>query len=254
MVKSTANLPMEAHTVLGFEDVFPGGYVDQTHSHEHSQLAFSLSGVMSVIAGNASFVLPPDRAIWIPGNTPHQVSCRGEMRFQVVYVHPGAGELPVKCRVFEVSPLLRGLIHEVTRFGHGYDEHGREGRIVQMLLDEIVRMPDLNVRAVMPDDPRLARVCQAIVESPSDQRDLDEWASYAGMGRRTFTRLFRQQTGMGLGTWRQQVRLMEAVSRLSTGEAITSVAYEVGYDSPSAFAAMFHRSFGVPPREYRKPS
>ena len=70
------------------------------------------------------------------------------------------------------------------------------------------------------------------------------------MGRRTFTRAFKQETGMGLAVWRQQVRLMEALSRLASGESVTQVAFEVGYDSPSGFSAMFRRAFGVPPSQY----
>ena len=70
------------------------------------------------------------------------------------------------------------------------------------------------------------------------------------MGRRTFTRTFRKETGMSFATWRQTVRLMEALSRLATGDPVTTVALDVGYSSPSAFTAMFRRAFGVPPTHY----
>ena len=39
---------------------------------------------------------------------------------------------------------------------------------------------------------------------------------------------------------------------LAAGASITQVTYEVGYDSPSGFAAMFRRAFGVPPSQYLK--
>lgn len=110
---------------------------------------------------------------------------------------------------------------------------------------------DAPYSARMPTDYRLLRVCRQILDDPSDQRDLDEYAALAGMSRRTFTRLFRQETGMGLAVWRQQVRLMEAVSLLAMGQPVTTVAFDVGYESPSAFTAMFHRSFGAPPSQYR---
>lgn len=247
----TAAKELNALRINAFEDVFPAGYVDTMHTHDHAQLGFSLSGVMMIKTNDASYVLPPNRALWIPANTPHETMGRSEMRFHVVYVDGSINRGPKTCRVFEVSPLVRGLIHEATQFEPTCSENGREARIVELLLDELERMPDLNVQAKMPEDARLRRVCDSIIAAPSDSRDIDEWAKVAGMGRRTFTRHFRQQTGMGFGTWRQQVRLMEAVSRLSTGESITNVAFDVGYESPSAFAAMFQRAFGVPPREYR---
>ena len=128
---------------------------------------------------------------------------------------------------------------------------GREGRIIRLLIDEIEAMPNAPYHAPMPKDRRLLRVCREILADPSDQRDLDDWAHVAGMGRRTFTRLFREETGMGLAVWRQQIRLMEALSLLASGRPITTVAFDVGYESPSAFTAMFHRAFGVPPSQYR---
>ena len=39
------------------------------------------------------------------------------------------------------------------------------------------------------------------------------------MGRRTFTRAFRGETGMSFAAWRQQVRLIEALSLLATGSS-----------------------------------
>ena len=35
---------------------------------------------------------------------------------------------------------------------------------------------------------------------------------------------------------------------------MTGVAYDLGYDSPSAFIAMFRRSLGTPPGHYLKPA
>ena len=42
-------------------------------------------------------------------------------------------------------------------------------------------------------------------------------AADAGMSRRTFTRLFRAQTGASFAAWRQQVCLQAAIARLTQG-------------------------------------
>jgi transcriptional regulator GlxA family with amidase domain len=70
------------------------------------------------------------------------------------------------------------------------------------------------------------------------------------MSRRSFTRAFKRETGMGVALRRQQVRLLEALSLLSTGSSVTSVAMDVGYDSASAFCAMFEPALGVSPSRY----
>jgi len=70
------------------------------------------------------------------------------------------------------------------------------------------------------------------------------------MSRRSFTRLFRQETGTSFGDWRRQMRLVEALSLMESGQSITATAYDVGYSSPSAFSAAFHRTFGISPSQY----
>ncbi|MBB4632669.1 AraC-like DNA-binding protein [Sphingosinicella soli] len=249
-MKHSSDYPLEIRPVMGFEDDYPAGFVDPLHSHERAQLSYANSGVMLFVTERSSFVLPPRRAIWVPAGMQHKAICRGPVNIHTLFIDPEIESLPHECRVFEVSPLVRALIQEVFGFEPAYDEEGREGRIVRLLLEEIERMPNIPVMARMPEDRRLLRVCQMILDNPADPRDIDDWAGIASMGRRTFTRLFKQQTGMGLATWRQQVRLMEALSLLASGTSITNVAYDVGYESPSAFTAMFHRSFGRPPSHY----
>lgn len=236
--------------VIALQDEYPAGFVDPMHSHEHVQILYASAGVMSVRTPERSFVIPPQRAVWLPAGMKHEVACRGPVALRTLYLPSAPGEEARLCRVFEVSNLLKALILEAVDFPPLYDIAGREGRIIGLLLDEIERMPNAPYQVAMPADPRLLRVCNAILADPADPRDIDDWADVAAMGRRTFTRSFKQETGMGLAVWRQQVRLMEALSMLAAGASITQVTYEVGYDSPSGFAAMFRRAFGVPPSQY----
>jgi AraC-like DNA-binding protein len=249
-LKRSADLPLTIRPVVGLSDVYAAGYVDVFHTHERCQLSYNLSGVMAVVTDATSYVLPPNRAIWIPAGTPHQIACLEEVNFNLLYIDPAISRPAIGCLVFDVPPLLRALIEEVLTFEHAYDEAGREGRIVGLMLDEIGRLPPLAVSAPMPRDPRLRRVCDAIVADPADPRDLDAFARLAGMGRRTFTRGFRRETGLAFAMWRQQVRLQTALSLLQEGKPITTIAYQVGYENPSAFTAMFHRVLGAAPTRY----
>ena len=250
-MKRSADYPLTIRPVVTLSDEYPAGYIDPFHSHDRAQLSFSISGVLCITTDDASYILPPNRAIWIPPGVRHQTSCKENVRFHVVYIDPTLDNLPEKCRVFEVSDLICALIGEIVTFNFAYDEAGREGRIVRLLLDEIPRMPTMNIHIPMPRDNRILRVCNKLIENPSDQSDIDYWASIANMGRRTFTRIFKNETGMGMATWRLQVRLMHAVSLLHAGHSITSVAFGTGYESVSAFTSVFHRSFGFPPSHYR---
>lgn len=235
--------------VVALADEYPAHFVDPRHRHERAQLLYAASGVMSVVTDGASFVIPPQRAIWMPAGVFHEVTCRSPVSVRTLYVD-AAGDLPRECRVIEVSELLRALILTAMTLPREYDAAGRDGRIVQLILDSIATPTSPMLCAPMPHDARLLKVCQALIEDPTRADSLDDWAAKACMSRRTFTRAFREETGMSLAEWRQHVRLLEALARLACGQPVTTIAYDVGYESPSAFTAAFQRAFGVPPSRY----
>ncbi|MGH8240160.1 MAG: AraC family transcriptional regulator, partial [Steroidobacteraceae bacterium] len=230
---------------------YPPGFIDVRHSHRRAQLLYACAGVMSVMTENDAFVVPPLRAVWLPGGTQHEVHYRGPVSLRTLYVEPRAcPNLPAKCRVIEISDFLRALILEATNLPVEYDLNGRGGRIMTLLLDEITAMPVAPLHAPMPADERLARICRAIFKAPAQNDSLEDWARVSGMSRCTLARLFRRETGMSFAAWRQHVRLLEALSRLAIGHSVTTVALDIGYNSPSAFTAMFHRTFGTTPSQY----
>ena len=71
-----------------------------------------------------------------------------------------------------------------------------------------------------------------------------------GATGRTLARHFRLETGMSFVQWRQQIRILEALRRLGMKEPVTTVAIELGYDSPSAFISMFKKALGKTPGQY----
>jgi AraC-like DNA-binding protein len=206
---------------------------------------------MSVITRDGAFVVPPQRAVWLPAGMEHEVHYAVPVSLRTLYIEPGANaKLPTRCRVLEVSELLRELILASVDLPPEYDLAGRAGRIMALLVDEIASMPTTPLHAPMPRDERLARVCRTMFREPKRDQRLQDIASAAGMSRRTVTRLFRRETGMSFAVWRQHVRLLEALSQLAVGRSVTTVSLDVGYRSPSSFTAMFRRRFGVAPSRY----
>lgn len=250
-MKSSAALQHVDRPVTSLTDEYPAGFVDDWHSHERNQVVYATKGVVSVTTETGSYVIPPQRALWIPAKMPHMATSRTDVTLKTLYIDSGSRQgLPTECRVFSVSELLKALINQAVNFPVLYDLDSREGRIMHLLLDEIEMMPVDKLSIPMPHDRRLARICQQFMRDPAQNQSLDEWSHDAGMSRRTFTRLFRQQTQLSFANWCQQVRLLEALSRLATGVPITTVSYDVGYSSTSAFTSVFHKTFGVPPSKY----
>lgn len=235
----------------GMAKDFPDDFWIAPHSHPRAQLTWAVSGVMTVTAARGSWVVPPNRALWIPARTRHAIRMSGAVAMRAIYVDPGvAGAAGADCKVIPVSPLLRALMLELVAAPLDYDEGGRIGHASAMLLDEIRTAVPLPLHIPMPVDRRLLRVCEALLREPGRRDSLDQWALWAGASSRTLARLFERETGSHFVHWRQQVRLAAALARLAQKEDIAAVARALGYDSASAFSAMFRRTLGRTPREY----
>jgi AraC-like DNA-binding protein len=199
-----------------------------------------------------AWVALPERAIWTPGGVRHSVRMVGAVSTRSVLIEPDAhGSLGDVNKVIQVSPLLRSLLEAACDIEPEYDVAGRDGMVMALLLAEVDRAPTVPLAVPFPKKPEIARKCQAFLEAPTPHDTIDMWSAELGMGRRAFTRAFRQQTGLSFGAWRQQACLLVALPRLAAGEAVTTIALDLGYASPAAFTTMFKRLVGVAPGHYR---
>jgi AraC-like DNA-binding protein len=231
---------------------FAPDFVIEPHHHERAQLIFATAGTMRVITGPAMWIVPPQRALWMPAGIVHGIEMLDRVSMRTLYLHKDAASaMPETCRVLQVSPLLRELIVRATELPLHYDEDGAAGHLVALLLAELHDSQTLGLHLPMPSSPRLATLCRALLEKPGDRRTLGQWAVTVNVSERTLARLFQQETGLSFAAWRQQARVLEAMGRLGSGAPVTQVALDVGYDSVSAFSAMFRRAAGASPSAYR---
>ena len=89
------------------------------------------------------------------------------------------------------------------------------------------------------------------MKNPADETTADALARRCGLSARTLERLFRAETGMRFGLWRQKARLLESVRVLVEGGSVTDAALESGYSSVSAYIAAFKQTFGTTPGTIR---
>jgi AraC-like DNA-binding protein len=188
----------------------------------------------------------------VPAGEMHEIRHCGAVAMRTLYVDRAVADaLSRRCCVVEVLPLLRELILAATAQDPDLpDPSGRYPLLEQLILHELAAMPAMPLNLPLPRDRRLAVICEALMAAPERRDTLDEWADRVGASRRTLARHFQAETGMSFATWRQQLRLIEALTRLAAGQPVTLVAQDLGYDSPSAFTAMFHRTLGRAPSRY----
>ena len=225
---------------------FSDGSVIPLHEHERDQLLYAICGIMRLRTEREAWIVPPDRAVYIPAGTRHSVSMHGDVEMRTLYI-ASAGEQPRTLSVVAVSGLLRELILALSEEPVAYQPGDRAGLIARLIENELGRARELPLQVPLPRDPRLQRLCAPLLANPADRRTLEEWSEVTGASARTLARLFEQDLGMSFNRWRQRVRFHTALEALSRGEPVSRVAHRHGYRSASAFSAAFGKTMGFPP-------
>ncbi len=231
---------------------YPNGWFIGPHCHKEGQFVHATSGVMEVRAERGLWLVPPGRAVWMPPRIVHELRARGAVRLRTLYIEPDAidvdlGNTP---RGYAVTPLLRELIVRVVGSASDERDPSRLARLVAVLIDELAEAPPDEFSIRIPVDARLERACKVIFEEQGRPRPIRELAAECGASPRTLARLANDELGCPLSVWRQQARILEAVPMLVAGESVMRTALALGYETPSAFAALFRRLLGINPSAF----
>jgi AraC-like DNA-binding protein len=226
------------------------GSVTPPQAVNWDQLIFASQGIITVNTSRGSWVVPPQRAVWVPAGIEHRIEMSSPVSLRMLYFRKGVARAPSRdCCVVSVTPLLRELILHASRFGALNRRSATQNRLIGVILDQLGVLPTVPLWLPMPSDSRAQEIAALLMANPG-QVLTTRLLEKAGTSQRTVERLFVQETGLTLGRWRQQVRLLQALRLLAADESVTAVALAVGYESTSAFIAMFKRAFGATPSRY----
>jgi AraC-like DNA-binding protein/mannose-6-phosphate isomerase-like protein (cupin superfamily) len=250
-IRTTEDCHRSPRAIVALASEYPHGEYIAPHQHLRAQLIHAVTGVMTVMSEHGSWVVPTGRAVWMPAGADHAVRFFGNVSIRTVFVKPDARpNLPGGCELIEVSPFLREAIVAATRVPLDYELGGRDHRVMELILDEVQAAPRLQLHVPMPRDLRLMGLCEQLIANPASPATLDELAAGINVSARTLARLFHRELGMSFGQWLRRMRLLLSLPRLAAGMPVLQVALEHGYDSPSAYSAMFRRALGIAPTAY----
>lgn len=132
------------------------------------------------------------------------------------------------------------------------DERFLRPMIERELLYRVLRSEQGRVlRQFARADSRLSQIQRAVKwirDHLAEPLPVETLAGIASMSVSAFHRHFKAVTGLSPLAYHKQMRLREARRRLLTEPgAVASVAFSVGYESPSQFSREYTRQFGMPP-------
>lgn len=233
--------------------VYPESFHVPPHRHARAQFLFAVRGTMAVRATRCAWIVPTSRALWIPAGAVHEIEMHGEVEMRTVYVDPdAAAPLWQHCVVLEVTPLLRELMIRVCDQTPGTSVAVTTGALARLLTEEIATSTPCALDLPLPESADLVSICRNAMADLAQRRPVGVDAARIAQSARTVHRRFARETGISFARWKQQARVLEAIRRLSLGVPVTTVALDMGYDSPGAFATMFRRALGMPPRDFVK--
>jgi len=104
-----------------------------------------------------------------------------------------------------------------------------------------------------PADQRIANACEYIMLHLASNFSVDDVAAACNLSASRIAHLFKQQMGMSLKAWSNNVRLQKVRKLLlSSNDSISAIARQVGYEDPAQLAKNFKKNMGCSPREFRQ--
>lgn len=226
-----------------------------SHMHREAQLVYAAKGTMQVTTPKGRWLVPPDRAVWVPARLEHAIDVLADIEMRTLYFEPAwlkRGRQGASLNsefVVRVSPLLHQAI--LALFDDGKSRE-RMALLVRLVMLELDRAEDSATFIPLPQEARCRRAADIVLRAPAAVHEIDNLAEKVGTSARTLSRLFSAQTQLSFKSWCQRARIASAIERLSTqpDASVKRIAADLGYASVPAFSHAFRQVTGKTPTEF----
>jgi AraC-like DNA-binding protein len=217
------------------------------HAHDAGQFILVETGTSHLYTELGTWIIPARRVAWVPPGVLHASRSSGSGTGWALIAPLMLEDLPPRVCVLRTSALMIAALQRVAQL----DSNDPMGVLLWQVIAQDMRsaQPE-RLEVPMPSSARLLKAAHRVLATPTAAISLDRIAAHAGMSRRSFARHFRSQTGLSFARWRRAVIAQHSLELVASGHKVSSVATDVGYESVSAFIAMFRRQYGESPRQF----
>jgi AraC-like DNA-binding protein len=226
-----------------------------THMHREAQLVYAAKGTMQVTTPKGRWLVPPDRAVWVPALFEHAIDVLADIQMRTLYFDVAwlgrekrSASLAAEF-VVRVSPLLHQAILALFDASNSRE---RAELLVKLVMLELHQAEDSATFIPLPQEPRCRRAADIVLGDPTGAHEIETLARAVGTSARTLSRLFSSETQLSFKTWRQRARIAAAIEKLSTDAnvSVKQLASDLGYASVPAFSHAFRQVTGKTPTEF----
>ncbi|MBV9561048.1 MAG: helix-turn-helix transcriptional regulator [Bradyrhizobium sp.] len=224
------------------------------HMHREAQLVYAARGTMQVTTPQGRWLVPPDRAVWVPARLVHAIDVLADIEMRTLYFDPVwlKRERNSSLRsefVVRVSPLLHQAILALFEKGNAPE---RSALLIKLVMLELHRAEDPATFIPLPHEPRCRRAADFVLADLTALHDIERLAQKVGTSARTLSRLFSAETQLSFKAWCQRARIAAAIELMSTCDnvSVKKIAADLGYASMPAFSHAFRQVTGKTPTEF----
>ncbi|MDO9560270.1 MAG: helix-turn-helix transcriptional regulator [Bradyrhizobium sp.] len=226
-----------------------------THMHREAQLVYAARGTMQVTTPKGRWLVPPDRAVWVPARLEHAIDVLADIEMRTLYFdlawlgrEARSASLDAEF-VVRVSPLLHQAILALF---DGRNDPDRTALLIKLVMLELHQAEDSATFIPLPHEPRCRRAADIVLADPTGSHEIEALAREVGTSARTLSRLFASETQLSFKSWCQRARIAAAIERLAVdaGISVKQLAADLGYASVPAFSHAFRQVTGKTPTEF----
>ena len=226
-----------------------------THMHREAQLVYAAKGTMQVTTPKGRWLVPPDRAVWVPALSEHAIDVLADIEMRTLYFdlawlarEDRSASLDAEF-VVRVSPLLHQAILALF---DGRNDPDRTALLIKLVMLELHQAEDSATFIPLPHEPRCRRAADIVLGDPTGSHEIETLAREVGTSARTLSRLFASETQLSFKSWCQRARIAAAIEKLSVDADISvkQLAADLGYASVPAFSHAFRQVTGKTPTEF----
>ena len=223
-----------------------------THMHREAQLVYAARGTMQVTTPKGRWLVPPDRAVWVPARLEHAIDVLADIDMRTLYFGLAwlKREAPSDSLDTEFVVRVSQLLHQtILALFDGRNDPDRTELLVRLAVLELHHAEDSTTFIPLPHEPRCRRAADIVLGDPTGSHEIETLARAVGTSARTLSRLFSLETQLSFKSWCQRARIAAAIEKLSmeANVSVKQLAADLGYASVPAFSHAFRQVTGKTP-------
>ncbi|WP_348799089.1 helix-turn-helix domain-containing protein [Flavobacterium adhaerens] len=230
------------------------------HTHTKGQLSYVEGGIAYITIENRTYVIPARHYFWVPQGLEHVLRIGYSatvLRSLYFYAHddnnnPFYGKLGI----YPASELLIQMINFTECWdGRHVTKDDANFEFLVALKNILPQINSTALPIILPftDNEQMNKIVSYLEKNMGEPLSLKEISEKFNSSERTMSRLFQSTLQLSFLQYLKTIRMVKAIELLvKTQMSISEIAFEVGYNSLSAFSDTFHEFTHSRPTDMRK--